>query len=131
LYDVQLLQPELWEYPASFDRDYQTGDWRLVTVFRVYALAILDRPGIDRGPLISLAWASYFLILQCVVHGLNPQFSVFWMLFAAAVGLLLYRKDKGRTATDYVRGFKMWQRVLMILVLVVCALLLPQVKITV
>jgi hypothetical protein len=119
------------EYPADFDCSYRSGDWRLITVLRVYALAAIDRPGINRGPLISLVWAIYFLVLRYLVHERNPQLSVFWVLSAAAAGLFLYRRDKERTGADRMRGFKMWQRVLIILGLVVCALILPQVKITV
>jgi hypothetical protein len=84
----------------------------------------------DRGPLISLTWAAYFVILW-IVHGLHPQFSVFWALLVAGVGLRLYRKDKDRTGADGMRGFKMWQRALIILGLVACALLFPQVTIKV
>jgi len=121
----------VWEYPASFDCDYQAGNGRFFTVLRVYALSLIDRHGIDRGPLISLAWVVYFLMLWRVVHGQNPEFSVFWVLLAAFAGLLLYRKDKLRIGAGGVRGFRMWQRVLIILVLIACALLFPQVTIKV
>jgi hypothetical protein len=121
----------VWEYPGSFEREYQVGSSRLLTVLRVFSLAILDRRGIDRGPLISLAWAAYFVILWRVVHNLYPQFSVFWVLFAAGAGLWLYRKDKERTGADGMRGFKMCSRTLIIMGLVAGAVLFPQVTIKV
>jgi len=121
----------VWEYPASFEHDHRLGSSRLWAIFRVYGLAILNRPGIDRGPLISLAWATYFVILWRAVHELHPQFSVFWILLASGVGLSLYRRDKGRIGADGMRGFKMSSRLIIIGVLVTCALLLPQVRIVV
>ena len=119
----------VWEYPGSFDRDYRCLSSRSLTVIRVYTLAILDWQGIDRGPLISLAWGAYFVVLWRLVHERHPEFSVFCVLAAAAAGLWLYRKDKERIGADGMRGFKMWQRALIILWLVACALLFPQVTI--
>lgn len=121
----------IWHYPRTFDRDFVDGSSRLLTIFRVYGLSVLDRPNIDRGPLISLAWGAYFAALWWTVWRLYsyPYFSVFWLLLAAVVGLSLYRRDKRRIGADGARGFKMWQRALIIIGLVCCVILLGHVSI--
>ena len=121
----------IWHFPRAFDCDFVDGKSRLFAIVRVYGLSVLDRPKIDRGPLISLAWGTYFATLWWMVWRLYPQpyFSVFWLLLAAAVGLWLYRKDKRRKGSDGTRGYKMWQRALIILALVGCVGLLGHVSI--
>jgi hypothetical protein len=119
----------VWEYPASFDGDHQAGSSRMLTVLRVYGLAILDRPRIDRGPLISAVWAGYFVALWLAIWKLFPYFSVLWVIFSGAIGLGLYRRDKERIGADGIRGFKMWQRALIILGLVCFVALVGHVKV--
>jgi hypothetical protein len=121
----------IWEYPSTFERGYQPHESRLLAVPRVYGLAILDRTGVDRGPLISLMWAGYFVVLWHLFRHVQASTSVWWGLIAASAGLYFYRRDKERIGIDGTRGFKMWQRLLIILGLVAGALLFPQVTIRV
>jgi hypothetical protein len=121
----------IWAYPSVFACDHRTGQSRLFAILRVYGFAILDRAGIDRGPFISAIWAGYFVVLWCLFRRVYASPSEWWGLAAAFVGLYFYRRDKERIGGDGMRGFKMWQRVLIILGLVASALLLPQVTIKV
>lgn len=121
----------IFEFPSSFVRSYRCGESRVLAIVRVFALSLADAPGINRGPLISLVWAVYFVLLWRIVHDLHPHFSSGWLLSAAGVGLWLYRRDKDRRAVDGARGFKMWQRTVIIVLLLACALGLPTITVKV
>jgi hypothetical protein len=111
------------QFPASFDARFeQEGGSRLVTVIRVYHLAMVDRAGIDRGPLISLMWACYFFAMWALIWRFYPGYAVIPAVLFAGLGLAGYRIDKQRKRGD-VRGFTMIERTLIIILLVACVTL--------
>jgi hypothetical protein len=91
-------------------------------VLRVFYLAVLNKPEIDRGPLISLIWAIYFVVLWRIIWDVYPGFPLIPAVIGGALGLGFYRWDK-RFERGGVRGFTMWRRTLIIVVLVACVLL--------
>ncbi|MHC2621505.1 hypothetical protein ACVIW2_003537 [Bradyrhizobium huanghuaihaiense] len=121
----------IFEFPNSFVRGHRCGDSRVLAIVRAFTLSVADAPGIDRGPLISLVWAVYFVLIWRIVHEQHPSFSNAWVLSAAGVGLWLYRRDKERRGADGARGFKMWQRTVVIVSLLACALVLPTITLKV
>jgi hypothetical protein len=68
-YDTSLL-------PSAQDDSYRA---RYADVFRVYMRGFLDRPDTDRGPIISLSWAVFFLILAV----LNSKSMIPYQTFVA------------------------------------------------
>jgi hypothetical protein len=85
----------VWQYPATFDNKFEEEKHRRsVALVRVYVFAICNRPGIDRGPLISLMWAGYFFALLIIIWRFFPSFHVLAAVGFAAAGLAGYRRDK-------------------------------------
>ncbi|MCP1911512.1 hypothetical protein J2R96_003992 [Bradyrhizobium elkanii] len=110
----------IFEYPQTFDKTHQSsGRSRFSTAVRVFALAVINKPEIDRGPLISLMWLLYFVALWRLIWDVYPTFPVVPALIAGSAGLGLYRWDKGMKRGE-IRGFTMCQRSLAIVLLVFC-----------
>lgn len=97
------------QFPNLFDASPAAKDrMRILTVARVFGLAIVNGEGIDRGPLISLVWAAYFFALLAITLR-YPSFNVFAAIAFAAVGMGLYRTDKAKRRNG-VRGFSAFER---------------------
>lgn len=97
------------QFPTFFDASPEAQKRaRILTVARVYILAIGNGNGIDRGPLITLVWAIYFFALLAIKWRF-PSFNVFAAISAATVGMIFYRWDKALHRKG-VRGFSALER---------------------
>lgn len=100
--------------PTDADDTYRATTWGVLCV---YMGGFLGKPNVGRGPIITLSWAFYFLVLA-IVNLMTAEWQVFVTCLFAIVGLILYRKDKAATPTGAsVAGFPMWRRTLIILLL--------------
>jgi hypothetical protein len=107
-YDTSLM-------PSGADESYRAG---FTDVLRVYIRGFLNSPNTDRGPIISLSWAMFFVILAVLNYKLVAPYQTFAACAAAFLALYLYRRDKGTTITGAtVRGYSMFVRALMIVAL--------------
>jgi hypothetical protein len=111
--------PSLHEQLAAYGTTLDADDEEEI---RVYRLAMVDRAGIDRGPLISLMWAGYFFAMWALIWRFYPGYAVLPAVLFAGLGLTGYRIDKQRKKGD-VRGFTMIERTLIIISLVACVTL--------
>jgi hypothetical protein len=87
IWDYLSVREHLWKYfSASF------AGTRL-TVGEVYIGGFKDREGVSCGPIITLGWGVYFLILYAInIIGLANR--IFGTTIFALAGLILYRIDK-------------------------------------
>lgn len=86
-------------------------------VFRVYKEGFLGKPDTNRGPIITLSWAVYFVVLM-IINLRSAEWQVFVAGGFAVLGLALYRGDKiFKPSGATVAGFAMWQRALIIVAL--------------
>jgi hypothetical protein len=111
------------QFPKIFDASAVDVPRRWpTTLIRVYGLAVVNKPGIDRGPIISLCWGCYFGLLLGLVH-LFPRYNTFLALAFTFLGMCCYRWDKARLRNG-VRGFTMGERLAFIGLLAFLAVLL-------
>ncbi|MBR0852136.1 hypothetical protein JQ543_30680 [Bradyrhizobium diazoefficiens] len=110
------------QFPTLFDASPEAKERAgILTMGRVFILAIFDRAGIDRGPLISLVWAAYFFALLAITRRF-PAFNPYAALALAAAGMAIYRADKAKGRNE-VRGFTTFQRAAAFIVLLLAAFL--------
>jgi hypothetical protein len=120
LWDMLTVREHMKSYdttlsPAGDVENYRAG---FIDVLRVYGRGFLDRPDTNRGPVITLSWAIFFLVLATLNYLSTARYQVFVTCAFAAVGLFLYRRDKVvqmRAAT--IRGYRMFVRALLIVTL--------------
>ncbi len=106
-YDASLV-------PAGADDMYRA---RASDVLRVYVGGFLSRPDTGRGPIITLSWAVYFVILARM-NLATAEWQVFVTCAFAIAGLILYRWDKvANPSGASVAGFPVWRRALIIVLL--------------
>jgi hypothetical protein len=68
------------------------------SVLDVYVAGFRDRPHVSKGPIITLIWAVYFIVLGWFApDGLENR--VFVTAILVIIGLALYRQDKGKQHT--------------------------------
>jgi hypothetical protein len=103
-YDISLV-------PAGSGDDYRA---KTSDVVRVYLRGFLNRANTNRGPIITLSWAIFFVILALLNFN-NARYQVFVTCGFAILALILYRHDKvvisGAVA---VRGYMMLYRSILI-----------------
>jgi hypothetical protein len=80
--------PSLHEQLAAYGTTLDADDEEEI---RVYRLAMVDRAGIDRGPLISLMWAGYFFAMWALIWRFYPGYAVLPAVLFAGLGLTGYR----------------------------------------
>jgi hypothetical protein len=74
------------EAPAGVTDEYRAS---LCNIVRVYARGTIDAPTTERGPIITLSWAIYFVVLACLNLFQTARYQVFVMCGFAFVGLWL------------------------------------------
>ncbi len=93
------------------------------TIFAVYWRGILDRETTNRGPIITLSWMIFFIVLAAI-NTRSFKYQVFVLAVLAISGLLFYRNDKFRMPKGAVqRGYTMPVRLLIIVILILIAAL--------
>ena len=92
--------------PVGADETYKAPT---CDVLRVYVGGFLGRPNVGRGPIITLSWALYFVVLA-KMNLMTAEWQVLVTCIFAIMGLIFYRKDKAA-------GYSMWKRTLIILLL--------------
>lgn len=96
------------EYPRNYDLRDNIADKDVKSAFGIYFGGVLNRAAVNRGPVITLVWAIYFVFLAIIFDGSNKVFAA---CSFALLGLFLYRKDKRFESRYGVRGFSMQVRV--------------------
>jgi hypothetical protein len=110
------------QFPTVFDSSTGAESRpKIRTLGRVYLRALGNAREIDRGPLISLAWAIYFFVLLAITRKF-PNLNVIGAVVFAALGMWLYRCDKAWIRSG-VRGFTILERAAAIIGLVLLTLL--------
>ena len=117
VWDLLTIREHMAQYNASLVPKGAEATYRASAgqVLRVYVDGFLDRSAVYRGPIISLSWAIYFVGLTGI-NLMEAKWQVFVTSAFAIAGLALYRRDKSQL-------FSMWQRVLMIALLLSLAAL--------
>jgi hypothetical protein len=110
------------QFPQLYDTSYQPSSSTLSFVGKVFWNGLCNKPGVDRGPIITLSWTVYFFTLLAISWH-YPNYNVYAALLFGGCGLALYRHDKAYFVGP-VRGFKMLSRVAVIAFLSLAALLL-------
>jgi hypothetical protein len=111
------------EYPKKYLlRSSNDGRGTFAEIGEVYLGGAIDRDGTKRGPIITLSWALYFLVLTIIAIAYARAHVYATCLFAAA-GLILYRLDNNhkQIKTGEIFGFKMIVRGAIISALLVIA----------
>lgn len=110
------------QFPTLFDASAESKNRaRVSTAVRVFTLAVVDHAGIDRGPLISLVWAIYFLLVLAMTWKF-PAFNFYAAIALAAAGMTVYRTDKAKRRNG-VRGFTRFERGAAFILLLLSAVL--------
>lgn len=108
------------QFPSTYDKTSEAGQThRLLLIPKVYLGGALNRAGIDRGPIITVCWASFFFALTWMTLHFKP-FNVFIACIIATIGLFGYRRDKSHIVNG-TRGFRMLSRVLLIVLVLSAA----------
>ena len=119
IWDFLTVREHMGSYNASSVPADADDTYRATTcgVLSVYVDGFLGRPNVGRGPIITLSWALYFVVLA-IMNLMTAEWQVFVTCLFAIPGLILYRWDKAAKPTGAsVAGFPMWRRTLTILLL--------------
>ncbi len=120
-WDFLTVREHMVSYNKELVPSIATSDYRasLRQVLSVYADGFRDRPGIDRGPVSTLSWALFFIVIW-LVHRSLPTVGTIGTCLFAIFGLALYRYDKRKTLKGQnVRGFSMPRRAFLIMSILV------------
>jgi hypothetical protein len=80
---------------AWYREKFLLGDTRQASIFEVYTGGLIGAHSIDRGPVITMWWAAYFILL-CVLPFTAIPYSTFFLAVFVLAGLGGYRVDKSR-----------------------------------
>lgn len=84
------------EHLASYDPAVTSeGDASAARVWNVYAAGFANKPGIQTGPVVTLVWAVYFVLLALIADG-RADAHVRTACVFALIGVIGYRLDDGR-----------------------------------
>jgi hypothetical protein len=112
-YDVSLI-------PAESGDEYRA---KASDVARVYLRGFLNKADTNRGPIITLSWAIFFVILM-FLNLKSAPYQVFVTCGIAIIALILYRCDKMVVSgVSTVRGYAMLYRSILIATLLAFAAL--------
>jgi hypothetical protein len=109
------------EYIAKYDENLQVTQYdensrapaSSSSVLRNYWQGLLDKPKVSRGPIITLSWALFFIVLTAI-NRWPSRAQVFASSVLAIIALCLYRHDK-------IIRYTMRNRFLLIVVLLLLA----------
>lgn len=109
------------EHPGKYLLDRFDGDRApFRQIIDVYIGGVRDKGQIKKGPIVTLSWAVYFLLLAIITIWAAQEHSaqehVYSTCVFAVAGLVLYRLDNNYEQQQAVFGFRMPVRGLIILV---------------
>jgi hypothetical protein len=109
------------EHIQEYDGKAAASQVTIGQIAKIYAGGFLNKEGIRRGPIITLSWTIYFLLLAMLYYFRQAQYQIFATCFFACAGLIYYRLDKVRPQRGGVSGYDMLSRAAIIFVLLLAA----------
>lgn len=114
------------QYPSLYNCSIDGNSIGIFGVFGVYTRSVFNDEKINRGPIITLTWTVYFVILN-LNYIEREKYDILFFVGMAALGVIAYRVDKSCPSSrkDGQNGWGMGLRLFVFSILSIPQILFP------